>query len=252
MSSVVSVSGDTLILTKTGYLPIKTLNNSSVEFWNGVKWSKALVVKTGTGQTLYHVKMSDGSSVKCTGNHKFSIKENDSFVERRADNLWFGDITKEVDRYPVITSELYENNPKHYFEKLRDNVVPFDFKIFSRLLWLSKKIDKECGYLQITSDDFDWVHEIKLMTNTLGTSPFIVQTIRGYHLRFGSNDVDFLMNELLMPLNMDPSDYHPVHRPCTSVVSITKLENNHDTYGFHEWNGMGIFDGVYSGYCVNY
>ena len=73
-SSNLCVSGDTMILTKEGYYPIKNLENSNIEVWNGKIWSKTIVKKTGENQKLLTIKFSNGMELKCTEYHKFYIE----------------------------------------------------------------------------------------------------------------------------------------------------------------------------------
>ena len=73
-SSNLCVSGDTMILTKEGYFPIKTLENEMVEVWNGNEWSKTCIKKTGENQKLLTLNFSNGMTMKCTEYHKFYIE----------------------------------------------------------------------------------------------------------------------------------------------------------------------------------
>lgn len=244
-SSNLCVAGDTPILTERGYLPIKSLAGKTVSVWNGDQWSNAPVQQTGVNKRLYRVLMSDGSYVDCTAYHKFSIKdEHGDFVEVRAIDLCNGDISEEPKLYPVVSTQYYRT------EQLEDSVVPFEFRIFDRLVWLAQRIDENAGYMQVTSDDMEWLRKIKLLANTLGTSPFIVETLRGCHLRFCSQDVNILLNELNMPLDKSQSDYHFAKRPTLTVVSVSELEGGHNTYCFNEpLNHKGVFNGVFAVNC---
>lgn len=68
------VSGDTLILTKDGYYPIKDLSNTDVEIWNGTEWSLSPVRKTNVNQKLLKITTDDGCELKCTQYHKFQVQ----------------------------------------------------------------------------------------------------------------------------------------------------------------------------------
>jgi ribonucleoside-diphosphate reductase alpha chain len=72
-SSNLCVHGDTLILTKEGYYPIKDLANKNVEIWNGSEFSLSPVKKTGENQKLLKITTKDGCELKCTKYHKFHI-----------------------------------------------------------------------------------------------------------------------------------------------------------------------------------
>ena len=73
-SSNLCVSGDTMILTKNGYFPIKSLEKQNIEVWNGKEWSKTVAKKTGEDQKLLKVKFTNGLELKCTEYHKFYIE----------------------------------------------------------------------------------------------------------------------------------------------------------------------------------
>lgn len=65
------VSGDTLILTRKGYIPISNLVGKSIEVWNGEKFSFVTPSITGRNQKMLLVKFSDGTELNCTPYHKF-------------------------------------------------------------------------------------------------------------------------------------------------------------------------------------
>jgi ribonucleoside-diphosphate reductase alpha chain len=73
-SSNLCVSGDTMILTKSGYYSIKTLVGKEINVWNGKTWSKTIPKKTGENQKLLTIKFSNGMLLKCTEYHKFYIE----------------------------------------------------------------------------------------------------------------------------------------------------------------------------------
>lgn len=75
-SSNLCVAPETMILTKDGYFPISDLKDTEVEVWNGDKWSKTIIRKTGENQKLLTVNFSNGASLTCTPYHKFLIHEN--------------------------------------------------------------------------------------------------------------------------------------------------------------------------------
>lgn len=97
------VSGDTLILTDKGYFPIKTLENQSINVWNGNQFSSTIVRKTGVNQELLLVKTDSGMEIKCTPYHKFYIKNDykKSEEEKRANELIIGDKLIK-NKFPII------------------------------------------------------------------------------------------------------------------------------------------------------
>lgn len=74
------VTGDTLILTEGGYVPIAELVGVRVNIWNGEEWAEVEPYETGE-QEVYRVWLSDGSFLDCTSNHKWVI--NGQFVETK-------------------------------------------------------------------------------------------------------------------------------------------------------------------------
>lgn len=84
------VVGKTMILTKDGYYRIDSLKNKEVEVWNGDKWSKTIVKKTGVNQKLIKVMLSDGQSITCTDYHKFILAD----TKRRSKPLPIKDLER--------------------------------------------------------------------------------------------------------------------------------------------------------------
>ena len=75
-SSNLCVAPETVILTKNGHRIISELQDKEVEVWNGEKWSKTVIRKTGETQKLVTVNLSNGASLTCTPYHKFLVHEN--------------------------------------------------------------------------------------------------------------------------------------------------------------------------------
>lgn len=91
------VTGDTLILTKQGYVPIRNVIGSDIEIWNGEVWSSVKPFSTGVNKVV-RVNLSDGSSIDCTEYHEFILKEH----RVPACDLVNGDVLKKFDM-PVIS-----------------------------------------------------------------------------------------------------------------------------------------------------
>jgi ribonucleoside-diphosphate reductase alpha chain len=75
------VVGETLILTKNGQFPIKSLVGQRVQVWNGEEWSEVVVRKTGSNQELVRVTFSNGTSIACTPYHKFLLLKEGSTIK---------------------------------------------------------------------------------------------------------------------------------------------------------------------------
>ena len=73
-SSNLCVAPETYVLTDKGQIPIVELAGKQVNVWNGDKWSKTTVMKTGEQQKLITVYLSNGAQITCTPYHKFIIR----------------------------------------------------------------------------------------------------------------------------------------------------------------------------------
>jgi len=67
------VPGETLILTRSGYLPIVDAVGKEVEVWNGKEFSKVTPFATGFNPTM-KVKLSNGAELRCTPSHKWVLR----------------------------------------------------------------------------------------------------------------------------------------------------------------------------------
>lgn len=249
-SSNLCVAGDTQILTEIGYMPIREVADMDMNVWNGSEWSMAPIRQTNTDQRLYRVSMSDGSYLDCTAYHKFRIKKGGEYVEMRTLDLMPGDVSMQATYYPVVLQSTETKHLRFRADNDSDD-IPHASRVFDKLLWLAEKLDKDAGYMQITSNDRERLRQIKLFANTLGTNPFIEKSPRGYHLRFCSIDVETLLIDMLLPIKQDPEDYKPLKRPVLKVVSINELPGSHDTFCFNEpKQHLGIFNGVITGQCA--
>ena len=112
-SSNLCVAPETQILTDTGYYEIQSLNNQSVNVWNGEEFSKVTIHKTGENQELIDIYTSDGCKLSCTKYHKFYIqtkykssksKTNNNILVVEAQNLKEGDKIIKCE-FPIIDNE---------------------------------------------------------------------------------------------------------------------------------------------------
>ena len=100
------VTGDTLILTNEGYVPIRETVGKETRVWNGFEFSTVIPEKTGENQPLVKVTCSNGKELRCTPYHKF-ILEDESRVE--AKNLQPGNILKKC-YFPILNGEAMGDN----------------------------------------------------------------------------------------------------------------------------------------------
>jgi ribonucleotide reductase alpha subunit len=92
-SSNLCVAPETEILTKSGYHRIVDVCDQEVEVWNGDRWSKTIVRKTGVNQELMKVGVQLESPTKgkyirslfCTAYHKFILPDQSRIDAREID-----------------------------------------------------------------------------------------------------------------------------------------------------------------------
>jgi ribonucleoside-diphosphate reductase alpha chain len=73
-SSNLCVAPETYVLTDKGQIQISEMAGQEVNVWNGEKWSKTTVLKTGEQQKLITVYLSNGAQITCTPYHKFIVR----------------------------------------------------------------------------------------------------------------------------------------------------------------------------------
>lgn len=109
------VSGDTLLLTRKGYFPIKSLVGKEVEVWNGKEFTLSTPRITGYNQPMLRIKTSVGCEIECTTYHKFILPNGDRI---EANKLKEGMILAKPDVFPIIEGV---SNPYVY---LKENEYP--------------------------------------------------------------------------------------------------------------------------------
>ena len=73
-SSNLCVAPETFLLTDNGPRHIIELEGQEINVWNGQKWSKTTVVKTGVSQPLITVYFNNAVFITCTPYHKFILE----------------------------------------------------------------------------------------------------------------------------------------------------------------------------------
>lgn len=107
-TSNLCVAPETEILTDKGYQRIDSLEDQETTVWNGEKWSKVTVKKTGSAQGLLSVTFDNGEALECTPYHKFYIQEtygSTGVKEVRAHELKEGDKLIKF-QLPIIEGEF--------------------------------------------------------------------------------------------------------------------------------------------------
>ena len=99
------VAPETLLLTRSGNVPIVDLAGQDVEVWNGEEWSLSRVERTGQDQQLITVDFDNGASMDVTPYHKFYVKTEDGEQEVRARHLGPG---SRIEDYRLPDGSLHE------------------------------------------------------------------------------------------------------------------------------------------------
>lgn len=271
-SSNLCVAPETVILTSTGYSQIGTLENKEVEVWNGYKFSKTTVRKTGENVLLLKVKLMNGCQLECTPYHIFYTKDNKPI---QAMDLEKGTELLECN-FPIIDTALTIEDPyeRGYFHskykqgprgdgktyilhrRLKDEIelVPVNYSLNTKLRWLEGFLDRRaelnnmnCLELKI---DLMFIQQVRYLINTLGCDavifedylllkPFYVSKLYNIGLRLKEIDLQAVKQN-----NTKYSD-------SNTVMEVVLEGRKSDTYCFTETDrGMGIFNGVLTGQCA--
>ena len=191
------VSGDTLVLTNTGYKKIDQLINQRVNIWNGYEYSEVEPKITGYNQDMMQITFSNGISLKCTPYHKFILKGNKRI---EAKNLSINDKLEKFN-FPIIqgykkleekyayTKGFFSGDGTEKNKKTNYNIIPLygvkkqlinyevinnEYDIETRLNWLAGLIDaggtlqSNDGGISISSINKQFLSDVQLMLHTLG------------------------------------------------------------------------------------
>jgi ribonucleotide reductase alpha subunit len=214
LSSNLCVVGDTKILTDEGYQEIQELVDENINIWNGEKFSKTVVRKTGENQKIIKVVLSNGSVVECTEYHKFYIQNKSDIVKYEAKDLENG-------------MKLIKHDLPHI--KTED----------SKLTWFRDHCKKngvvDDGNLYVEFVDYANAFSTLLMLQTVGIQSNVVDN----KLVLSCTSLDKLGCDVL-----SCDEY-------VSVVDVIDEGKYADTYCFTEnERNMGMFNGVLLGNCA--
>lgn len=83
-TNICCLTGDTLIVTKSGVEPIRDLVGRTVDIWDGLQWvSNSSFRKTAEDDTIYMVTLRDRRQIQCNARHRHFLE--DGTVVRTAD-----------------------------------------------------------------------------------------------------------------------------------------------------------------------
>lgn len=261
-SSNLCVSGDTMILTKNGYFPIKSLEKQNIEVWNGKEWSKTIAKKTGENQKLLKVKFSNGLELKCTEYHKFYI-ESGTFDKSVPIIVEAKDLKRDM-RIIRFETDVVNDNDNHlkyaytdglYCTENNNYYVPINNSIDSKIKWLEGYFDgngciNENDGIQFSSDNLNFIREIIYLLQTLGITTQIKTLEKSNVDSIGLNK---LINFGFKPKRLDVSNSrlpHHITNMYTKIEDVIDEDIYEDTYCFNEpLEHKGIFNGIITGQC---
>lgn len=253
------VSGDTKILTRDGYVDIRSMAGKQADIWNGKEWSSVPVVQTGKNQELLRVEFDHTQPLDCTPYHRFLVQHKDGKKTRsvvRAHELKEGYQLARWD-LPIIEGgetleEAYTKGSCSF-----DGVVPgASYTIKSRLEWLGGYADEYGAVLrkglQIVSSDEDFLYDVQLMLQTLGVESTVMlsrEDAKTYHrLVMSSVNLSKLVSLGLTSSRINLPEFTGDEKEVkcfTTVKSVDTLDGLHDTFCFKEnKRNMGMFGGV--------
>lgn len=272
-SSNLCVSGDTLLLTETGYHEIKNLVNQEHNVWNGEKFSKVNVVQTGKNQKLIKVKLSNGLSLKCTKYHKFYYYNNQGNVEQ----IEAKDLQPEMRllecEFPVLDLEKQEKS-KYKQGMYKNNVkTPYNSNLNEKLEWIKMLLeDNITAYnannntIDIVNIDYSFLYNTFLLFQSLNIKVKIEKLyniqnldnvydsypIECYKLSLNKENTEKLSklnikHSLISQVNKTDSKNESIFLTVKEIETVHQLQN---TYCFTEnERGMGVFNGILTGQC---
>jgi len=203
------VAGHEKVMTINGYVPICELVDRSVILWNGSGWYQAKIRLIKKDQPLCRIHISNRATLTCSYPNQFCV----------------GNCYESGTSMPIIRSHFYKLSVSNNHE------VPLNESIVFKIPWLAKQFDKNANFVQITYFDTKWLSEIQLLANTLGTSPFITSSSCGFHLRFSTDDVYILTDQLNLSLAKPVSSYDDVESQTLTVSAIGMISDKADIYG---------------------
>lgn len=105
------VTGDTLILTDKGHIPIVETVGVATNIWNGSEWSEVTPFYAGNHETVV-VSLSDGTEIICTKNHKFVLADGykGKTYRKIAEELFVGEKLAKFRMPVVVDGKEYETD----------------------------------------------------------------------------------------------------------------------------------------------
>ena len=256
MESIHCCSGDTKILTDTGYFELQTLKDINVNVWNGKIFSCTTVRHTGNSM-LYYIELSNGMSLKCTPEHKWFINKNSEKSICYTKDLKIDDIiydymiptiykTDKIDKIDIIDLDI--------LELLNKSIVPINYSINVKLVWLNFLLEKNIDIIDddkntcIHDDNLEFLKEIQLLLTTISITSNIINN----NLILSLEETIKLTSLKIQNISGIDNYKFMVFKNLT-IIKIIELPDLHDTYCFSEiFEHSGIFNGILTGQSETY
>ena len=245
-NSNLCVAPETMILTSTGYYPIKTFEDESVNVWNGEEFTRTVVRKTSGNELLLKVVLSNGLEVECTPHHHFYIEKDGKIDRVNAEDLENG-MTLLSCNFPVI-KDGYNIYVSHLFSP---TYVPINGSMEIRLKWLDEVLAKHGGS-RIQHHDYDFLKRMGLLLQTVGCGNFYIEKdadkdANSYKMVISSSDIALLNDIGLKTVVEKKNGNENVEIVVSKIIQTGRLS---PTYCFtEEKRGMGVFNGILTGQC---
>jgi len=257
MENIHCVAGFTWVLTSKGYFKIKDLESTVVEVWNGEQWSKTMVMKTHNAADAMVVRLSNGTDIVCTPNHKWLIGDVDS------DRVMTCDLTVGMEitpfDYPECDFEeqdLFSNpedhgecaggdgsdgsngvyNPTKFNCRYRE-FVPINFSKETRMKWVKgfmKNAKEHSDGSIIHSQDDTFKSNVQLLFSTLQVF------------------VNIIDQGIIVPTSYEFGSPTINKKPIT-ITEIISAPEKMPMYCFEEsMRNTGVFNGILTGQSETY
>lgn len=134
-SNICCVTGETLILTDKGNIPIIDTIGKEVNVWNGEEWSQVVPFKTSDESEIFQVKMKSGEELNVTKDHTFYVLRSGEVIKTTTEGLHLGESLmpfKLPDREEFITTEVVsvkmkkEKEPTYCFTEPKKGLGVFN------------------------------------------------------------------------------------------------------------------------------
>lgn len=270
-SSNLCVTGDTLVLTRQGQVPIRELAGREVPAWNGKEWSMTKFARTNGSAGILRVVTSDHTQINPTALHEWSVVTLDGPIKKTTEELVIGDELIDFGLSPIEsgTMELDDAYAVGFTCSTDPTTVPLGgYTHESKLGWLSGFFDADIERMgnynfsiiqvQLTIGWLDVLQNVRLLLQELGVHSNIrrinVRDVAFYRLTVDSSSTKRLVESGLNTklLNYAEADVRLLsdHRPIV-ITEIHPVDRIEETFcGTEPLRNLLMFNGVLTHQCT--